>query len=446
MEGKAMQRILAGSLGWLLLWQGMGVHAEEYQWRPAASSPRVTVRQPVVDCAGAPLVALGRPVALEPAEQDTSSRPPQTTGRVAYHSGPISTLGYVVRGQAPDAPGLPPPPPPPGPDGGIPPAGDERYNCGVATENPGPGHPVLEGGRRFLAGIPWPWAGSPGPEPAGGRKRFQSDHCFDNFISPVTNPFLFEDPRSLTELRPVFIYQSIPKKNWLFGGGNIEDFALQGRLALTDRWSLVVNKLGFIAIQPDSKLFVPDRTGFSEIDIGPKYTFLRNDCSKTLGAVGLTFQIPVGNSNVFQDTGTLSLVPYLSMAQQFGNSSYGSFDAMGTVGYAFSTDNKRSEYLFTSLHLDYNIANANKYYPFVELNWFHYTEGGKTRSLGFEGADLINFGSAHVGGDDNNLSIAVGARYKFSECLQTGIAAEFPLLGRRDLMDFRLTVDLIWRY
>src|SRR5262245_3493781 len=27
---------------------------------------------------------------------------------------------------------------------------------------------------------------------------FKSDHVFDGFISPVTNPFLFEDPRSLT--------------------------------------------------------------------------------------------------------------------------------------------------------------------------------------------------------------------------------------------------------
>jgi hypothetical protein len=262
----------------------------------------------------------------------------------------------------------------------------------------------------------------------------------------VSNPFLFEDPRSLTEVRPVFIYQSIPKKNWLYGGGNIEDFTVQGRLALTDQWSIVVSKLGFIAIQPDSKLFVPDSTSFSEIDIGPKFTFLRNDCSKTVGAVGLTFQIPAGSSSAFQNTGTLSLVPYLSMAQQFGKSSYGSFDAMGTAGYAFSTDNKRSEYLFTSLHLDYNIADMNKYYPFVELNWFHYTQGGKEHTLGFEGADLINFGSSHVGGDDDNLSIAVGARYKISECIQTGIAAELPLVGRRDLMDFRLTFDVIFRY
>ena len=35
---------------------------------------------------------------------------------------------------------------------------------------------------------------------------FKSDHVFDGFISPVTNPFLFEDPRSLTEVRPIFMY------------------------------------------------------------------------------------------------------------------------------------------------------------------------------------------------------------------------------------------------
>ena len=38
---------------------------------------------------------------------------------------------------------------------------------------------------------------------------FKSDHCLDSFISPVSNPFLFEDPRSLTEVRPIFIYQGV---------------------------------------------------------------------------------------------------------------------------------------------------------------------------------------------------------------------------------------------
>src|SRR5262249_44360205 len=146
----------------------------------------------------------------------------------------------------------------------------------------------------------------------GCRKPFQSDHCFDGFISPVTNPFFFEDPRSLTELRPIFLWQSIPNKNYAFQGGNAEFFGVQARVALTDRLSFVMNKLGGIWIQPgDGALpdYAGDRSGFAEIELGPKYTFIRNEHSGTLGAVGVIFDIPTGAGSAFQDTGSLSIVP-----------------------------------------------------------------------------------------------------------------------------------------
>ena len=154
---------------------------------------------------------------------------------------------------------------------------------------------------------------------------FESDHCFDNFISPVSNPFLFEDPRSLTEVRPIFLYQTIPNSNALFRGGNAEFFGLQARLAITDRWSVVINKLGGVSINPGSDSPLPGDTGFSEFWIGPKYTFLRNTETGTVAAAGVTFQLPVGSAKAYQDTGMLSLVPYLTAAQSFGHTSYGSF-------------------------------------------------------------------------------------------------------------------------
>src|SRR5262249_50261327 len=191
-----------------------------------------------------------------------------------------------------------------------------------------------------------------------GRSLFQSDHAFDSFISPVSNPFLFEDPRSLTEVRPIFMYQSAPSKNWVFRGGNAEFFGLQARVALTEQFSIVMNKLGFVGLQPNGNDLTGDfhnRTGFAEIDIGPKFTFLRNDHTGILGAFGLTFQIPAGDHSVFQDTGSLSLVPYFSFGQSFWHTCYGNFNALGTAGYSFATDDKRSEYLFLSLHLDYDV-------------------------------------------------------------------------------------------
>jgi hypothetical protein len=385
-----------------------------------------------------PGVTLGRPVALDEAKRPESPAN-REVATASYRSGPAEAPAWVARGQSPD---LPPPPPPP--DALVPNNPAEQYNCGVVNDNPSPGNPILEGGKRLLAGIPW--KGGTAGEPAGGRKAFESDHCFDGFISPVTNPFLFEDPRALTELRPIIIYQSIPDKNYIFHGGDAEFFGLQARLALCDRFDLVINKLGLVAIQPGDHTFLRDATSISEIDLGPKYTFLRSDCTGTLGAVGLTFQIPTGSKGTFQNTGSLSLVPYISMGQHFGKTAWGSFNALGTFGYAFSVDDRRAEYLFTSLHLDFDIGDLHKIYPLVELNWFHYTSGGTSRDFGFEGRDFANLGSSHVGGDDDSFTIATGLRYKFSECLQTGIAAEFPINGRRDLLDFRLTFDAILRY
>ena len=57
-----------------------------------------------------------------------------------------------------------------------------------------------------------------------GRQRLlgflPSDHCFDRFISPLSNPFFFEDPRSLTEVRTLFIDNTLPRDNT--GGGDVQ--------------------------------------------------------------------------------------------------------------------------------------------------------------------------------------------------------------------------------
>jgi hypothetical protein len=286
----------------------------------------------------------------------------------------------------------------------------------------------------------------PGCWQGNGRKLFQSDHCFDGFISPVTDPFYFEDPRSLTEVRPIFWFQGTPDKNYIFRGGDIEYFGLQARLALTERFSVVLSELGWLwwdVHNPTDDL--RSNNGFTQIKVGPKYTFLRCEDSGTLGAVGLTFDIPAGSSKVAQDTGTLSLVPYLSMAQSFGKSSYGNFNAMGTLGYSFSTDNKRTDQFFTSLHLDFDVGGAHKIYPLIELDYINYAQAGTSRNLGFEGGDLVNFGSRAVSGH-NELYLAFGARYKCSETFQLGTAIQFPIINTNNLLDYRLTFDLIVRY
>ena len=83
----------------------------------------------------------------------------------------------------------------------------------------------------------------------------------------------------------------------------------------------------------------------------------------------------------------------------------------------------------------------------MEFNWFHWTDGGDdTLGLtGVEGLDAFNFGSGNVNGNDI-VTGAFGAKYKPSPKYEIGVAYEVPLTDRRDIIENRLTVDLILRY
>src|SRR5262249_47842439 len=214
----------------------------------------------------------------------------------SYAPATLAAPQPIVRAQAPDPIGSVPPPPVGSPTlPTIPRTNNEPYNCGVVNEPPGARHPFMNGVNDFLGGCKnllgnlYPGAGG------GGRAAFESDHGSDVFISPMTNPFLFEDPRSLTEIRPIFIHQGTPTGNPVFRGGDVGFFGVQARLAFTERLSLVINELGFVWAEPHNPGNGFDaHTGWAEMRIGPKYTFYRCEQSGTIAAAGLTFDIPLG--------------------------------------------------------------------------------------------------------------------------------------------------------
>jgi hypothetical protein len=420
-----MRARLLGSVGVALSLWACAARAEEVAWRPIATTPPAVARavEPT------PAATLLRPV---PVAQSTA--PEANVTPVGYAPQPAATFGPIIRAQAPDvpAPGTAPVQP-------VPPINDVLAPAPVA--DPAGLHAATGVNPAWLNGG---WLGT--YQGCAGRECLQSDHCFDYFISPVTSPFLFEDPRSLTEIKPIFIWQKTPHNNTPYNGGNIDFFGIQARVAITERLSLTLNKLGGISqkVETPSGEYAT-HSGFAQVELGAKYTFLRQDCWGSVAAFGLTLEAPAGDKGVFQDTGTLSARPYLSYAQNFGKSSYGSFNFMTTLGGSFALDNSRSNFIFTGLHLDYDVANLHKIYPLIELNWADYTSNGHVRNQSFEGRDLFNFGATNVSGQ-NNFTLAIGGRYKCREWLQTGIAAEWAVAGKKDLQDFRLTWDVIFRY
>ena len=409
----------------LLTWACRG-HGEELIWRAAAP------RSPAASASSSP-ISLGQPEPLRPVNYTPAPESPALFSPVIQ-----STPRTVVRGQSPDA--VPPPPPPPPPGFGAPVAGpapgEEAFNCGVANT------PKAGGGfwSKICDHAKGCWEDVTGSVTKGGSGApFQSDHKFDGFASPVSNPFYFEDPRALTEIRPLFIWQHTPSANPIYNGGNNFFVGARGSLAFTDWLSVTFDELGWDFMHPNNPMGdFQQRNGFAELHLGPKVTFIRNDVSGTVAAFGLIFEVPVGSGAVFQDTHNLGLTPYFSIAQNFLRSDFGSFNFMNTDGYSLGLGAPRGDFFYASFHLDYDVGNFKKIYPLVELNWAYYAANGNREPINFEGRDLFHFGSTTVHGL-NDLTLALGARYKVTEAIQL-------LGGSRHMDAFRLTFDVIFRY
>jgi hypothetical protein len=287
--------------------------------------------------------------------------------------------------------------------------------------------------------------GRGGELPGEERQWFESDKAFCDFVSPLSNPFYFEDPRSLSEVRGIGFYQGIPGNDAFFRGGNGYFIGGQGRLALTQRISLVVHKVGFTSFRPGDGSIFQGGSGLAELWLGPKVVVYRNPETKTLLSVGTQFQIPLGGGPPLQDTGNLSIVPYVSAAQKLLGTEIGTLNGMATAGYSFSTNGDRSDFFYASAHLNFDIANGHRFYPVAEVNWFSYTKDGRARGLTTEGRDFANVGAAAKGA--NLVTWALGLRWRsLNGRWELGGGYEGYMFGQRGLFDGRVMLDLIWRF
>ncbi len=255
---------------------------------------------------------------------------------------------------------------------------------------------------------------------------------FDKFISPMTNPVFFEDPRTLTEARAIFLQHRVPTAA---GGGNVQLMAVQMRAAITDRLSIIATKDGFVT---SSNALIDD--GWADVAAGLKYNLYANSRDQQLLSAGISYELPVGTRRALQGNGDGEFHLFLTGGTEILD--YGHW--ISASGFRLPTDrNAESSIWYWSNHLDYEIADG--LYLLTELNWYHWMGAGAGGIAGVEGGDLFNFGSTGVAGNDI-VTNAVGVKIKRSKNRELGIAFEYPLTDRRDVMENRLTVDWIFRY
>lgn len=268
----------------------------------------------------------------------------------------------------------------------------------------------------------------------------RSERQFAEFISPQSNPFFFEDPRTLSEIRFHVINQWIPGSNPTFQGGETRMLAAQIRAALTDRLSFIGTKSGYLWIQPDNQL-LPNQDGWADIAAGLKYNLIRDPDAKRLLSAGLTFEFDNGAHKVLQGFGDGEFHPFVTGGVEFFERAH----FLSATGFRLPTDTvDRSQMWYWSNHLDYQLTDT--LYSVVELNWYHWMKSGqRLPGVGFEGGDIFNLGSGDVAGNDI-VTLSLGGRFNIFDNTEWGVAYEIPVTQRKDMMQGRLYVDFIVRF
>jgi hypothetical protein len=272
-----------------------------------------------------------------------------------------------------------------------------------------------------------------------GRRRIlgflPSDHCFDRFISPISNPFYFEDARSLTEVRGIFIDNTLPRPQTQ--GGDVQVWAGQVRGRITNRFSLIAPRLGDMQI---NNVGNGHPHGFMSAPLGGKYNLIRDVDNQFLVSVGATYFIP-GFRNVFQGFGSGDFHFFLTGGKQI----FGRGHWLSGTGFRIPTDaNWGTQMWYWSNQWDYELPGH--IYPLMGVNWYHWMKSaGLNATNGLTGLDLVNLPTAGVAGA-NVATYVIGARWKPSKHFELGSGWEVPMTQRTDIMQNRVYADMIFRY
>ncbi len=264
---------------------------------------------------------------------------------------------------------------------------------------------------------------------------------FGRFVSPVSNPVNFEDPRPTTEVRPLYAYHRIDRE-FVTLGGDAHVVAAQARIALSERFGLIATKDGYVWLNPKQAL--PKKNGWANIAFGCKYATYRDPERQAMATVGLRYETASGDKDVLQGRGDGVLNPFLSALWGAGD-----FHLLGYTGTRIPISGNDSTFYDLSLHGDYQFGPL---YPLVEFNWVQTLDGGRRLPIDQEGFDFFNLGSSQAGGH-GVVTAAFGARWRVLDDfavaaertigVDLGAAYEFPVTDRQDLFGWRVTSDVI---
>jgi hypothetical protein len=258
---------------------------------------------------------------------------------------------------------------------------------------------------------------------------------FEHFYEPIGNPLFFESPFINTSIRVLYLHHEFAEKSQL-QGGDLNVYAVQARLALTERLAFIATKDGYSDLNADA---LPKDEGWNDIAAGFKYAFYVDREADMVWTLGGRYQAGNGDSEVLQG-GVQEVSPFVSFAKGWEK-----FHLLGNVSFRHPLDtNKGNNILQWSAHADYEIYPGIA--PVLELHGLHYLDDGNRLPLKVGGLDYTNLGSSDVGGS-TVVWFGAGARFNLAPNVSLGSTYEYPLTNKNaDIHGGRVTVDLIFTW
>jgi hypothetical protein len=269
---------------------------------------------------------------------------------------------------------------------------------------------------------------------SGNRGQFlSSDRGFPHMIGYVSNPTFAIDPRSLTEICPIFGNVWMPGGFGPLKGGDVQVYGPVVSVAVNERLSFGLNQ-GAYAVSD----FHKERDGWLDLGGFFQYALIRDVPGQFLLTTGLRWEAPTGSSDVFQGTGPAYLAPYATVAKEFGD-----FHVLNTVGFQFAIGpgDATPPTFYGTLHFDRCFFGW--LYPLVEFNWAALTGDVNVNLPTLRG--LIDYSSFSSTGAI--LTVAPGLNVVLvPDHVELGGVYQTPLDSEHHLHFSELLVKLVLRY
>jgi hypothetical protein len=259
---------------------------------------------------------------------------------------------------------------------------------------------------------------------------------FEHFHEPLGQPLYFESPFNDTGLRALYLKHDFSDRS-LLQGGDVTIYALQARLAITDRLALIATKDGYSELESG---LIQDE-GWNDLAAGFKYVLVADQAKDYVVTPGIRYMAENGHRGILQG-GADEVSPFVSVAK-----GYERLHLLGNVTLRVPMDADEGNTVgHWDLHVDYDVNPGSDavFAPLFEVHGIHYLSDGDT-ALPVGGLDYTNLGSQPA--ESFVAWAGIGARLEISKKYEIGACYEFALTDPDDdLMDTRITVDFIARW